>query len=221
MSWDDTTYNWSEMQKEATVVLEGEFSITVVKSDAVKSQNGKDMIKAQFKIDSGTYAGRKLFSNFVISPESPSAMRMFFNQLAVFGLDAAFFASIAGQPPAAIASALDGRKAIAILKKGQWNGQDREEIIGYKPALGGHGGGTFVPGLGGSIGGAAGSAPFGQPSVSSYSTPIGGAASGAIPTSAPTSQVVAEPVQTAPDSPLNEQPVSPEPSTAPPVVPSF
>lgn len=213
MSWDDTTYNWSEMQREATVVLEGEFPITVVKSDAVKTQNGKDMIKAQFKIDAGTYAGRKLFSNFVISPESPGAMRMFFGQLAVFGLDAAFFASIAGQPPAAIAAALDGRKAIAVLKKGQWNGQDREEIIGYKPALGGHGGGTFVPGLGGSIGGAAGSAPFGQPSVSSYSSsPIGQPATPTAETVTPAAPITAV---------LPSEPSAAEPSTAPPVVPSF
>jgi hypothetical protein len=86
MSWDDSTYNWSEMEQEATIVLEGDFPVTVVKTEATKSANGKDMIKTQFKIDSGTYAGRKLFTNFVISPESPGAMRMFFTQLAVFGL---------------------------------------------------------------------------------------------------------------------------------------
>ena len=68
MSWDDSTYNWAEMQQEATIVLEGEFPVMVVASDAVKSANGKDMIKAKFKIESGTYACRALFTNFVISP---------------------------------------------------------------------------------------------------------------------------------------------------------
>lgn len=217
MSWDDSTYNWSEMRQEATIVLEGEFPVTVVKSEAVKSQNGKDMIKVQFKIDAGTYAGRKLFSNFVISPESPGAMRMFFGQLAVFGLDAAFFASIAGQPPTAIATALDGRKAVAIVGKGVWQGAEREEIKGYKPALGGHGGGTFVAGLGASIGGASANGPFTQPSPSSFSSPIGGAVSGEIPNSAPTSPAAAESATSAstPDA------VPAEPSTAPPVVPAF
>lgn len=222
MSWDDSTYNWSEMQQEASVVLEGEFPLVVIKAEAVKSANGKDMIKAQFKIESGTYAGRKLFSNFVISPESSGAMRMFFSQLAVFGLDAQFFASIAGQPPAAIASALDGRKAIGIVGKNVYQGTEREEIKGYKPALGGHGGGSFVAGLGTSIGaGVASSSPLGQPSASSYNSPIGGAASGAMPTSAPTSLVVAEPAQNAADSSPNGQPVSAEPSTAPPAAPAF
>lgn len=219
MSWDDSTYNWSEMQQEATVVLEGDFPVTVVKADAVKSANGKDMIKAKFKIDAGTYAGRALFTNFVISPESPGAMRMFFGQLAVFGLDAAFFASIQGQPPSAIAQALDGRKAIAVVGKGVWQGAEREEIKGYKPALGGHGGGTFVPGLGTAIGAGGslpnGSSPFNQPSPTTFSSaPIGqtatppAAVTDAVPTATEASTETVEAVPA-------------EPSTAPPVVPAF
>lgn len=206
MSWDDSTYNWSEMQQEATIVLEGEFPVTVVKAEAAKSANGKDMIKAKFKIDSGTYAGRALFTNFVISPESPGAMRMFFTQLAVFGLDAAFFSSIAGQPPSAIATALDGRKAIAVVGKNVYQGQEREQINAYKPALGGPGGGTFVPGLGSSIGGPLNGSPLGQPSMSSYS-----------------SASIGQPAP--PDAPVDAAPVDSsvgaEPSTAPPVVPAF
>jgi hypothetical protein len=209
MSWDDSTYNWAEMQQEATIVLEGEFPVMVVASDAVKSANGKDMIKAKFKIESGTYAGRALFTNFVISPESPGAMRMFFTQLAVFGLDAAFFASIAGQPPTAIAQALDGRKAIAIVGKGVWQGTEREEIKGYKPALGGHGGGAFVAGLGTSIGSSVGSSPLGSPSPSSFnSSPLAGAQGAALNATVQTTEAV-------PDS------VGAEPTTAPPPVPAF
>jgi len=219
MSWDDSTYNWADMQKEATIVLEGEFPIVVVKSEAVKSSNGKDMIKAKFKIESGTHAGRALFSNFVISPESPGAMRMFFTQLAVFGLDAAFFASIAGQPPAAIAQALDGRKAVAIVGKGVWQGAEREEIKSYKPALGGHGGGSFVAGLGTSIGGAVTSSPLGNPSPSAYtSNPIGPGM-----TTTPTNGIVPTPVLDAPASTSEAVPesVGAEPMTAPPPVPAF
>lgn len=221
MSWDDSSYNWAEMQQEATVVLTGEFPVQVVNADAVKSANGKDMIKVKFKIESGNYAGRALFTNFVISPESSGAMRMFFSQLAVFGLDAAFFASIAGQPPTAIAQALDGRKAIAVVGKNVYQGTEREQINGYKPALGGHGGGTFVAGLGGSIGGGIASSPLGQPSASSYNSPIGGATSGAIPTSVPTSPAVVASAQTAGDSPMSETPTSAEPSSPPPPVPAF
>lgn len=219
MSWDDSTYNWADMQKEATIVLEGEFPVTVVKSEATKSANNKDMIKVKFKIDSGTYAGRALYTNFVISPESPGAMRMFFTQLAVFGLDGAFFASIAGQPPATIAQALDGRKAVAIVGKGVWQGAEREEIKGYKPALGGHGGGAFVAGLGGSIGGSVGSSPLGSPSPSTYSqpSPIG-------QTAIPTAQSVAmgaAPNVTVQSTEAVPAPALTEPATAPPAVPAF
>lgn len=221
MSWDDTTYNWADMQKEATVVLEGEFSVTVVKAEATKSANGKDMIKTQFKINSGPYAGRKLYTQFVISPESPGAMRMFFGQLAVFGLDAAFFASIAGQPPAAIAQALDGRNAIAIVGKGVYQGTEREQINGYKPALGGHGGGTFVPGLGSSIGGSsiATSSPFGSPSPSSFnSTPIAPSAQPGVSLGESQENAV---INAEAASTISSEPVASEPSTAPPVVPAF
>ena len=209
MSWDDSTYNWAEMQHEATIVLEGDFPVTVVKSEAVKSANGKDMIKVKFKINAGNHAGRALFTNFVISPESPGAMRMFFTQLAVFGLDNAFFASIAGQPPAAIAQALDGRSAIAVVKKGQWQGADREEINGYKPALGGHGGGAFVAGLGTSIGGSVGSSPLGNPSPSSFSSPIGANGSGTSPSA------TVESIEAVAES------GAAEPATAPPPAPAF
>jgi hypothetical protein len=208
MSWDEgSTYNWGEMAKEATIVLEGDFPVTVVKAEAVKSNNGKDMIKVQFKIDSGTYAGRKLVSNFVISPESSGAMRMFFSQLAVFGLDAAFFASIQGQPPAAIATALDGRKAIAIVGKGVYQGTEREQINGYKPALGGHGGGSFVPGLGASISGSVGGSSLGQPSPSSFNS-----APGSTIASTPSAPVTATTAESLPSA---------EPSTPAPTVPAF
>lgn len=149
-------YNWGQMQQEATTILEGEFPVTVVNSDAVLSSTGKDMIKVAVKIESGTYAGRKLHTQFTISPESPGAMRMFFSHMNVFGLDNAFFNSIAGQPPAVIAAALDGRRAIAVVVKDVYQGTEREKITAWKPALGGHGGGTFVAGLGGSVGGSIG-----------------------------------------------------------------
>ena len=205
-------YNWGQMQQEATIVLEGEFPVTVVETKATKTNDGsKDMIKATFKINAGQYAGRKLFSNFVISPESPGAMRMFFGQLAVFGLDSQFFSSIAGQPPSAIAQALDGRSAIAIVGKGTWNGQEREEIKGYKPALGGHGGGTFVPGLGGNIGGGSANSPFqSQPSPTTF-TPAT-SAPGAVISTESTAQV---------DGAVPEASNFVEPSTPPPPAPSF
>lgn len=225
MSWDngESTFNWSEMQSEATTILEGEFPVQVVKSEAVKTSNGKDMIKVKFKVETGQFAGRALFTNFVVSPESLNAMRMFFTQLAVFGLNSQFFASINGQGPAAIAAALDGRKAIAIVGKGVYQGQEREQINGYKPALGGHGGGTFVAGLGVGIGIGAGasSSPFGSPSPSSFNSPLGGTVSEPMLTSASTSPADAGTALIAQEPKSSEEPVSTEPSTPPPVTPAF
>lgn len=135
----DTEIDWASLHKDATTTLEGEFPIVVVKATAGQSQGGKPQIKATMKIESGPFANRQLFDNFTISAESSAAMRIFFGQMSVFGLDGAFFA---GNPSLNdVAVALEGRRATAVVGVRQWNGQDREDVKEYKPALGGPGGG--------------------------------------------------------------------------------
>ncbi len=143
-------------------------------------------------------------------------MRMFFSQLAVFGLDAQFFASIQGQPPAAIAQALDGRKALAVVTKSEYQGVEREQISGYKPALGGHGGGSFVPGLGGIGSGTPfGSSPIAQPSMSSFASPTASVPS--TPAAAATAEELTATTSTEPPGELSAE----QPSTPAPTMPSF
>lgn len=213
-------YNWGQMQHDSTVVLEGEFTVTIIKAEAVFSSTGKDMIKCTAKIEDGQFAGRSLYTQFTISPESPGAMRMFFTYMNVFGLDNAFFNSIAGQGPGVIASALEGRRAVAVVVKDTWQGVEREKISGWKPALGGHGGGTFVAGLGGNIGaGGIGSSPLGQPSISSYNSPIPNtaAAVSTVGTVTPDAEIAVT-AQTPPGEPVDSVAA---PSTSPPPLPAF
>lgn len=123
--------NWSDMRKNATTILEGEFSIVFAKAEAGESQNGKPMVKCQLKIEGGPSAGRMIFHNFIVSPESQFAMKRFFEDLETLGLDEAYFAK---QPSMEqIASDLLGKGATVVLRKGkEYRGTSREEVAEWK-----------------------------------------------------------------------------------------
>lgn len=129
---------WGQMYKESTATLEGDFAVVIVDASAAKTSTGKDQIKCKMKVESGPYAGRVVFNNFVISPESPNAQRMFFQHLAVLGLDEAFFATVPEENDIAyIATALKNRRAIVTMGTEKYQGQDRERVKNWKPAEGG------------------------------------------------------------------------------------
>ena len=138
-----TEIDWASLHKDATTTLEGDFNVVIVEATATRTSGGdKDMIKWKAKIESGPYAGRPLWGNFTISPESPGAMRMLFAHWAALGLDGSFFQGNPNASVAQIAQALQGRKAVATVGVRQWQGTDREEVKGWKP-----------PAIGGSVGG--------------------------------------------------------------------
>lgn len=170
--------DWASLHKDATTTLTGDFSVVITEATAQKTSNGdKDMIKWKAKIETGPYAGRPLWGNFTISPESPGAMRILFAHLAALGVDGAFFQKYPKATIAQIASALTGRQAIATVGVRQWNGQDREEVQGWKkPEIGGAGGVSL--GVLGGFGGGPSSIPS-VPAVaaSTPSTPPATAAS--------------------------------------------
>lgn len=167
--------DWASLHKDATTTLEGDFPVVIVEAEAKKTSNGdKDMIKFKAKIESGHYAGRPIWGNFTISPESPGAMRILFAHWAVLGIDGAWFQANPQAPVQQIAQAIIGRKATVTLGIRQWNGQDREEIQAWKaPQFGGGGFGSLPGGPSGTLGlqSAAASTPSTPPASS---VPAGG-----------------------------------------------
>lgn len=129
---------WGQMHKESTATLEGDFAVVIVDASAKKTGTGKDKVSCKMKVESGPYAGRVIFNDFIISPESPGAMRMFFQHLAILGLDEAFFATVPEEGDIAyIANALKNRRGIVTMGSEKYQGQDRERVKGWKPAEGG------------------------------------------------------------------------------------
>jgi hypothetical protein len=129
--------NWKDMHKDATTIIEGEFSLVIDTAEATKSQGGKDMIKCKVKVESGPYANRLIYHNFTISKESPAAMRMFFSQMAILGLDAKWWGANADAPVSHVAATIAGRRFIGKVGSKVWQGAAREEIQEFKPATGG------------------------------------------------------------------------------------
>lgn len=188
--------DWASMHKEATTNIEGDFPVVIVEAKAAKTQNDKEMIRYKAKIESGPYAGRTLTGQFTISPESPVALRIFFQQMAVLGLDAAFWAANPNAPTEQVAKTLEGRRAVGVVGVRKWQGQDREGIEGWKPALGGPGTASIAA-LGGLSGGPAGLSAGTSLGVS---TPVSPAAPS--PTATPATTPVTEPSTPAPDLPF-------------------
>lgn len=159
--------DWASLHKDATTTLEGEFPVQVTEAVATKSSTDKPMIKVKMRVESGTFAGRTLFGQFTISAENSNAMRIFFGQMAMFGLDSAFFAANPHAPLEVIAQSLVNRRAVAVVEGREWNGTLRENIKEFKRALAGPGGGLAT-----SLGGPSSGLPAGGPvSTSAPTTP--------------------------------------------------
>jgi hypothetical protein len=126
-----TTHNWKDLKKrgdDATKPAEpGWYVVECVKAEVKKaSTTGNPMISAQFKIAEGPAAGKTVFTNFNVTPDSDFALGIFFNQLAAFGLDDAFFATDPSIEQ--LAASLVTRKANVELGIRAWQGVDRNEF---------------------------------------------------------------------------------------------
>lgn len=129
--------NWKDLHTDATTVIQGDFPLVIDSAEATKSQGGKDMIKCKVKVESGVYANRMIYHNFTISEESPAAMRMFFSQMAILGINAKWWNANPDVPVSEVAKAIEGRRFTGKVGIKTWQGADREEIQEFKPAVGG------------------------------------------------------------------------------------
>jgi hypothetical protein len=167
--------NWKDLKQQADDATkplpDGDYPVTVTKSELKKASTGADMVVVQLTVTGGDRAGRVLFNNFVFSPEKAFALKMWFDHLGAFGLDDNFFAN--GPTLEHVASALLNRSAIVTTSVREWQGRQLNECKQFKPAGG-------VPGLPSTMpmaSAAAGSMPP-VPSVSSSLPPVPAVASG-------------------------------------------
>ena len=192
--------DWNVLQKEAStagLLPVGDYPIIVTEASAVTSSTGKPMIKVKCRVTDGPQKDKPIWNQFVVSPESGIALRIFFNHMNAFGLGPDFFAG--GPSMDVVAQNLLNRTAIFELGVRAWQGTDRNEVKSVKPPLAG---GPVAPGV---VTGA----------------PVAGLSAGAppVPTAASTS---APPVPATPSTaPTPPTPMAPPTPMTPPVPPAF
>jgi hypothetical protein len=197
-SWGDLLNDAGGAGDSFEPLPSGDYDFEISQADVTQTQNGKTMYKVRCKVESGPHANRLVFHNFVISPENPNALAMFFRQMNVLGLNRDFFG---GNPSDhQVAEALQGKRFRGQVTIKQWQGQDRNEIKQFFTAVSGAlGNGSPLPGGGSQPGqgvpnpGPGSPAPGGTPAPAPAPAP-----SPAPPYSAPAQQP-------APQAPQQEQ----------------
>lgn len=114
----------------------GEYDVYVAEAEAKVAQtSGKQMIKTKLQVESGPHAGRIVWNNHVLSPDSPQAMGFWFREMKAWGLDTEYFTQ--GTPSMEmIAADLVGRRARIKTDKRTWNDQEQTDVKQIKPAVG-------------------------------------------------------------------------------------
>jgi len=100
----------------------------VVQSDATVASSGNSMIVVKFRCLTGPYANKHVTNNFVIVPDNPTALNIFFRNMKAFGLDDAFFTQLGNNDHSAIAVQLTGKRAKVTLEHRQWNGGVQNQV---------------------------------------------------------------------------------------------
>ena len=178
--------DWNALQKEAStagLLPDGQYAVVISDCTATKSANGKPMLKTKLRVTEGPQKDKPIWTQFTVSAESAMALRMFFLQMAAFGLDHNYFASNPDMD--SVARALINRPAIVTLGHRTWQGQDRNQVENISPPLAG---GPVAPGV-----------VVGSPVASPVAaTPVGGPPVPTATPAVPPSQPMPEPAPTTP-----------------------
>lgn len=135
------SYQWSDLRAQAEkeggssggfpVVPAGEYDVKVATATVKPTSTGKEMIKIMFDIQSGPYAGQKLFDQLVVSPGSAKAMSILFRQLDALGAKSVLDNNGSlEQVAATIVNATAKVKVVA----GEYRGEPKAEVKDIMPA---------------------------------------------------------------------------------------
>lgn len=125
-SWTDLLDDAGGAGNDFEVLPEGDYDLVITKSEALQTKNSKTMYKVQCSVEQGPHKGRTVWNNFVISPESPTALSIFFRQMNILGLDRAYWQSDPSDHQ--VAEKLKGARFRGQLVTRSYNGQESNEI---------------------------------------------------------------------------------------------
>ena len=145
-SWSDLLDDAGGAGTDFEPIPDGDYDFVIVKSTAEQTKNSKTMYKVQCKVESGPYKDRTVWNNFVISPENPTALSIFFRQMNILGLDRTFW--MTNPSDHHVAEQLQGKRFRGQVAIRSYNGSESNEIKQFytpKVAPAGPGSGPSAP----------------------------------------------------------------------------
>lgn len=125
--------DWASLKKDAEdatrPIPAGKYNVFVEKAEARLATTGANMVSATIRISDGPHKNRVVWNNFVLTPDKPFALAMFFRSLGAFGITDEFFA--AGPSMEQVAAVLVERHAIADITISTYQGQERNQCSGF------------------------------------------------------------------------------------------
>jgi hypothetical protein len=130
-----STMRWSEWLASAdeggfSAIPAGEYDLYVDSATSKQSSSGKDMLSIKFKVETGPHEGASVFTNMVVSPESPAALSFLIRKLAALGLDREYLSKNPSMDQ--IAADLEHRRVTAKVLVREFNGSDRNDVDALK-----------------------------------------------------------------------------------------
>ena len=111
----------------------GTYRVKCISADLARTQeHNKEMIKVCYQITAGPQEGKKIWNNFVLSPESPESLGFLATHLEAHGIDWSEYEEFGD-----IASALLGCEVQVTITHRDWQGQPRANVQSYNKIKGG------------------------------------------------------------------------------------
>lgn len=131
--------NFADLMNQASSgfdpLPDGTYNAEVVECTAGKTQKGKTKFSAKFNVIDGPLVNRKVWNDFVISPENPNALGFFFKHMKALGLERDYFG--ANPAPTQIASDIVGRRVQIKVGHHEYGGAIKNDVNDVLPPLGG------------------------------------------------------------------------------------
>lgn len=131
-SWGDLLKDAGDSGKAFEPLEDSSYDFVIAKAEAGQTKTDKKKFTITAEVENGPFAKRKVWHDFIISPDSPAALGFFFRNMAVLGLDGAFFA--ANPNDEQIVAALTGKRFIGKTVKNEWpanSGKIRNNIDNF------------------------------------------------------------------------------------------
>lgn len=117
-----------ESLDEFTPIPADNYEVKALEAKATKTKSsGKDMIVVTWVVEGGAHAGRRVWSNLVVSPESEQSMGILVRQLTTLGVRPLLESGASFEQ---IAAGIKGAKANIKVIVGEYNGKPKNEVKG-------------------------------------------------------------------------------------------